>query len=90
MGIEMARTFQDLASANVFDLSDKEIKSLIIECHEARKGYLQTVNPNVTSLTQQLELAQHELSTRQSTRLARLSLFISTIAIVASAVGLLV
>ena len=85
----MAKSFQDLASANIFDLSDAEIKALIIQCHEARKGYLQTVNPNVNSLTQQLELAQHELSARQSQRLARLSLVISTFAIVASAIGVI-
>jgi hypothetical protein len=85
MNDKKPRTFQELASANVFDLKDSEIRSLIAECQAARFNYLQSVSPNVNSLTQQLELAQHELSARQSTRMARLSLLLSTIAIVASA-----
>lgn len=83
----MARSFQELASANIFEMTDNEIKALIVECHAARRGYLQTVSPNVSTLSQQLEFAQHELISRQSTKLARLSLVISTVAIAASALS---
>ncbi|MFU7528760.1 hypothetical protein [Qipengyuania sp. ASV99] len=71
-------------------MSDKEIKALVVECQDTLKGYLNSVGPNVNSLSQQLEFAQHELTSRQSTRLARLSLVISTIAIAASALSFII
>lgn len=93
MGIDVANpelnTFHDLASANVFEMSDAEIKELIRKCQHYRAGQLNAVTPNVNSLNQQIELAQRELSARQSTRLATLSLIISTIAIVASALSVI-
>jgi hypothetical protein len=77
----MTRTFHELASANVAEMSDDEIKSLIAECHETRRNFLGSVGPNVNSLTQQLEFARLELSARQSDRVAKRSIQIAILAI---------
>tara|TARA_B100000989_G_scaffold240047_1_gene186936 strand:+ start:312 stop:590 length:279 start_codon:yes stop_codon:yes gene_type:complete len=81
--------YASLASSNVFELSDRELKTLIVRLHETRSNFLGSVTPSVSQMNQQIELAQHELSSRETRRLARLSIGISVLAIVLAAGGLL-
>lgn len=77
----MTRTFQELASADVAQMTNEEIKSLLAECHETRRNFLGSVGPNVNSLTQQIEFARLELSARQSDRTAKRSIWLAILAI---------
>ena len=86
-GEDQSRGDQDLAGCNVFNLSDKELKGLILELHQNRARFLNSTVPSVAQMNQQIELAQHELASRETKKLAKLSIAVSLIAIVIATAG---
>jgi hypothetical protein len=77
--------YQDLVRTNVFELRDGDLKSHIQNLMTTKDSLLSSVVPSVNQLDQQIELAQHELSSRSASKLAKWSLLVSTLAIVVAA-----
>ena len=87
--VERKKDQRELINADIFEMTDAEIKSLISELILARERAMNSVTPSVNLLNQQIEFAQHQLSARSSDKLAKISIFTSTIAVVLAAAGIL-
>lgn len=80
--------WKDLLIYDVFSAKDKDLRAHIIDLQKERESLLNVTQPSLNQIIQQIELAQHELSSRSTTRLSKLSIGISLLAILIASVGI--
>jgi uncharacterized small protein (DUF1192 family) len=85
----MRKSNQELATTDIFVLSDDDLKAHINDLQDERNQLKQSVVPSVGECNTLIALAQSELASRASDRTARQAFWSSMIAIGIAVAGIL-